>query len=43
MHETGLSWQALESTPADIVSKLMLYKQVRMAIETNGQLQFPDA
>jgi len=43
MHETGLSWQELETTPADVVSRLMLYKQVRTAIETKGQLQFPDA
>ena len=43
MHETGLSWQELETTPADVVHKLMLYKQVRTTIETKGQLQFPDA
>tara|TARA_Y100000310_G_scaffold230865_1_gene233408 strand:- start:4858 stop:5010 length:153 start_codon:yes stop_codon:yes gene_type:complete len=39
MHETGLSWQELEATPADVISKLMIYKNVRTAIETKGKLK----
>lgn len=43
MHETGLSWQELQETPADVISRLMLYRQVRNAIETKSALTFPDA
>jgi hypothetical protein len=39
MHETGLSWQELATTPADVIYRLMLYKSVRTTIETKGSLK----
>ena len=41
--ETGWTWEQLNATPADVVNRLLLYKQVRHVTEHGGNMRFDDA
>lgn len=41
MHETGLSWDEIQETPADTLRMLSIYKPVRKVAEEGGELDFP--